>query len=66
MALEYLLLLFVSALLLAGSFGMETGPVKMFAESSPKLAHHLERRLTTGEGFFDRDKGTQRYVGWRR
>ena len=66
MALEYILLLSVSALLLVGSFGVNTGPVKMFSESSPKLAHQIERRLTTGHEFFNRNAGTQTYVGWKR
>jgi len=65
-ALEYLLLLFMSALILAASFGMSTGPVKMFAQSSPKLAHRLEQRLVTGYEFFNRSSGTARYVGWKR
>ncbi len=66
MALEYVLLLSVSAILLVSSFGMNTGPVKMFSEASPMLAHRLERRIVTGNGFFVRTTGAQKYVGWKR
>ncbi|MGI9549135.1 MAG: hypothetical protein ACR2M7_04075 [Bdellovibrionales bacterium] len=67
MALEYFLILVMSAAILAGSFGMSTGPVKMFSESSPKLAHRLERKLMTGSQFFVRTKGIDGHsVGWKR
>lgn len=51
MVVEYLLLLVISAMILAGSFGLDTGPVKMFQESTPYLAKKLEQHLETGEGF---------------
>ena len=38
-------------MILAGSFGLNTGPVKMFQIKSPSLAYLVEARLETGQGF---------------
>ena len=51
MVIEYLMLLFISATILTGAFGLSTGPVKMFKESTPYLAYHVEENLITGEKF---------------
>ena len=61
MVVEYLLLLLISAMILAGSFGLNTGPVKMFQESTPYLAKKVEWNLETGKGF--KPKAPQ---GWNR
>ena len=59
MAIEYILLLTMSAILLAASFSPARGPVAMFKESGPVLAARMEKRLMTGQGFFKRDGGSQ-------
>lgn len=46
-----MLLLLMSTLILGAAFGLNTGPVKMFQESSPYLAYHVEYHLETGSGF---------------
>ena len=51
MVVEYLLLLLMSVIILAGSFGLSTGPVKMFQDSAPYLAYKVESSLETGQGF---------------
>ncbi|MCZ0931616.1 MAG: hypothetical protein OXJ52_00465 [Oligoflexia bacterium] len=51
MVVEYLLLLLISAMILAGSFGLNTGPVKMFQLKSPSLAYLIETNLETGRDF---------------
>ena len=51
MVVEYLLLLLVSIMILGGAFGLSTGPVKMFKESSPYLAQKVEYHIETGQGF---------------
>ena len=52
MVVEYMLLLLISSMILIGSFGLDTGPVKMFRDSSPYLAKKIERdHLMTGEKF---------------
>ncbi|MCY4321209.1 MAG: hypothetical protein OXC37_02220 [Bdellovibrionaceae bacterium] len=51
MVVEYLLMLLISTLILAGSFGLNTGPVKMFQLKSPSLAYLIESNLETGQGF---------------
>ena len=51
MVVEYMLLLVISSMILIGSFGLNTGPVKMFQESAPYLAKKVENNLMTGEGF---------------
>ena len=51
MVVEYMLLLLISAIILMGSFGLSTGPVKMFQKSTPYLAQKLEQQMETGEGF---------------
>lgn len=51
MVVEYMLLLLISSMILVGSFGLNTGPVKMFQESGPYLAKQVEDQLMTGSGF---------------
>ena len=38
-------------MILAGAFGLNTGPVKMFQLKSPSLAYLIETNLETGQGF---------------
>ena len=51
MVIEYMLLLLISSMILIGSFGLSTGPIKMFQNSSPYLASKVEAQLETGAGF---------------
>jgi len=51
MVTEYVILLFISIMILGGAFGLSTGPVKMFKESAPYLAKKIEINLATGVGF---------------
>ena len=51
MVVEYLLLLMISAIILVGAFGFNTGPVGMFKKNAPYLAYKVERHLETGQGF---------------
>ncbi len=51
MVVEYLLLLVVSAMILAGAFSIGNGPVAMFQKGSPFLAKIVEDHLETGEAF---------------
>ena len=64
MAIEYILLLTMSAILLAASFSPDRGPVAMFKESGPVLAARMEKRIMTGQGFFKRDGGG-RAINWK-
>ena len=38
-------------MILAGSFGLQTGPVEMFKLKSPSLAYKIEAHLETGQDF---------------
>ena len=51
MVVEYLLLLVVSAMIIAGAFSRGNGPVTMFRKDSPHLAHIVEMHLESGEPF---------------
>ena len=51
MVVEYMLLLLISSMILIGSFGVNTGPVKMFQNKSPYLGKKIEWQLETGQGF---------------
>ena len=51
MVVEYLLLLLISAMILAGAFGLNTGPVKMFQNKTPSLAYLVQENLETGRAF---------------
>lgn len=51
MVTEYLLLLMISTIILAGAFGLSTGPVGMFRESTPYLAKNVEEHIVTGDAF---------------
>ena len=64
MVVEYILLLTMSAILLAAAFSPAKGPVAMFKESGPVLAARMEKRLITGQGFFKRDGGGQS-ISWK-
>ena len=66
MALEYILLLVLSAMFIFGSFSGTKGPVNMFAKATPFLAHRVEAYTMTGYGFFSVENGHGRPVGWRR
>ena len=64
MVIEYILLLTMSAILLAVAFSPNKGPVAMFKESGPILAARVEKRIVTGQGFFKRDNGGQ-VLSWK-
>lgn len=51
MVVEYILLLLISTMILAGAFGLSTGPVKMFQDNTPYLAKKVEQSIETGSGF---------------
>ena len=51
MVVEYLLLLVISVMILAGAFGLSTGPVEMFKRKSPALAYKVQANLETGKSF---------------
>ena len=52
MVVEYMLLLLISAMILAGAFGLDTGPVKMFQEKTPSLAFRVQENMETGTAFY--------------
>ena len=51
MTVEYLVLLLVSAVIMAGAFGLNNGPIKMFKDDAPHLGGHIEKHLETGKAF---------------
>ena len=55
MVVEYLMLLVISTIILAGAFGLSTGPVKMLQLKSPILAFKVQENLQTGQGFTAKD-----------
>ncbi|OFZ19474.1 MAG: hypothetical protein A2Z20_05485 [Bdellovibrionales bacterium RBG_16_40_8] len=56
MTLEYVLLLFLSTIILAGLFHKDLGPIGVFHNSAPRLAAKLERDISVGKQF--RKEGT--------
>ena len=48
MATEYVLLMAMFALILAGVIFGESGPIATFADSAPRLAARLEKNIATG------------------
>ena len=62
MVVEYLMLLVISTIILAGAFGLSTGPVKMLQLKSPILAFEVQKNLQTGQDFTDEDRFND---GWR-
>ena len=55
MVTEYLLLLVISTIILAGAFGLSTGPVGMFSKNTPYLAKLVEDHIITGAEFNNED-----------
>ena len=51
MVVEYLLLLLISIVIIAGSFGLSTGPVEMFKRKTPVLAYKIQENLESGAEF---------------
>ena len=51
MVVEYLLLLMISTMIIAGSFGLGTGPIEMFKRKTPVLAFQIQENLETGAPF---------------
>ena len=51
MVVEYLLVLLISITMIAGAFGLNTGPAEMLKRKSPVLAYKIESNLETGGGF---------------
>lgn len=60
MTTELVLLLGLFTFILLGAFFGNRGPDKVFFNSAPRLAAHLESQLETGAGFRD----GQRPFGW--
>ena len=66
MVLEYLLVLMMTVVILAGSLGLagnSKGPIQMLNTNAPKLAHRLEKRTITGSGFLKPSSGLS--VQWK-
>lgn len=63
MVVEYILLLLMSSMILAASFGAKTGPVKMLQNSTPYLGKHIEEHLITGDGFINNKKTP---ISWKK
>ena len=51
MVVEYLLVLLISVVIIAGAFGLDKGPVEMLKKKSPVLAYKIESNLETGFQF---------------
>lgn len=62
MTLEVTLLVGMFAFILGGSFFGESGPLKVFQSSGPKLGARIEKHVTTGRGFLADGKTNE----WRR
>ena len=62
MTTEFLLLLAVYAFLVIGVIMGDSGPIKTFENSTPKLAALVERNLATGQQFRLQHQGTR--WGW--
>ena len=59
MVTEYLLLLAMSAMIMALSFGLNKGPMTMFKQKTPVLACLIQTNLETGTPFNTKTKGWQ-------
>lgn len=51
MTLEVTLLLGMFAFILGGAFFGDSGPLKVFQNSGPRLGARIEKHVTTGRGF---------------
>lgn len=51
MTLEVTLLASMFALILGGAFFGDSGPMRVFQDSGPKLGARLEKHVTTGRNF---------------
>ncbi len=51
MTLEVTLLLGMFAFILGGAFFGESGPLRVFKDSGPRLGARIEKHVTTGRGF---------------
>lgn len=51
MTLEVTLLLGMFAFILGGAFFGESGPMRVFKDSGPRLGARIEKHVTTGRGF---------------
>ena len=51
MTVEYLVLLAMSGIIIAGAFGFSTGPVPMLRQTAPYLGYLIEKRMESGEEF---------------
>ena len=61
MAVEYMLLLLISTVIILSAFGLDKGPVAMFKKNSPYLAGKLQENLETGSTFA-KDLGSEGWV----
>ena len=51
MTVEYLVLLAMSGIIIAGAFGFSKGPVPMLQKTAPYLGYLIEKRMESGEEF---------------
>ena len=51
MTLEVTLLASMFALILGGAFFGESGPMRVFQDSGPRLGARIEKHVSTGRGF---------------
>lgn len=51
MTIEYILLFSLMAFLMMGAFIGETGPMKVFENSAPRLGARVEQQLSVGSEF---------------
>jgi hypothetical protein len=61
MTTELVLLLGLFAFLIGGVFFGEKGPIQVFGTSGPRLGARIERNLTIGREFKERNA----YVSWQ-
>ncbi len=57
MTTEFVLLLSVWAFIVLGIFLGDSGPIRTFERSSPRLAARVERNISVGQNFFNRIRG---------
>jgi hypothetical protein len=59
MTLELTLLVGMFAFILGGAFFGESGPLRVFKDSGPRLGARIEKHVTTGRGFRENGQGNK-------
>ncbi|MDX9731150.1 MAG: hypothetical protein RBT63_05210 [Bdellovibrionales bacterium] len=62
MTLEVTLLLGMFVFILGGAFFGESGPMKVFQNSGPRLGARIEKHVATGRGFTKPGEGVNRWT----